>query len=132
MLVIAVTGLALIGPAFGTGVSTSELRAAARDLAAGLRVTRGEAIRTQRETTLEIDVEAKDYRTGDGERRYALPERLDVKLVTAEVEIIDEHRGAIRFYPDGSSTGGRITLSAGERRHVVDVHWLTGRVTILD
>ena len=43
-----------------------------------------------------------------------------------------DKRGAIRFYPDGSSTGGRITVSSGERKFLVDVDWLTGRVSIED
>jgi general secretion pathway protein H len=55
-----------------------------------------------------------------------------MKLFTAQSDIVDEHVGAIRFYPDGGSTGGRVTLSAGERKFDVDVDWLTGRVAILD
>ena len=57
---------------------------------------------------------------------------LELKLFTAQSDIISEHRGAIRFYPDGGSTGGRVTLAAGERKFEVDVDWLTGRVAILD
>ena len=56
--------------------------------------------------------------------------RLELKLYTAQSEIVDDRRGAIRFYPDGSSTGGRVTVAAGERRLLVDVDWLTGRVSI--
>jgi len=36
--------------------------------------------------------------------------------------------GGIVFAPDGSASGGRIWLGAG-RKIVVDVDWLTGRVT---
>ncbi len=39
---------------------------------------------------------------------------------------------SIRFYPDGSSTGGRNTGSSGEGKYLVDVDWLTGRVSIAD
>ena len=52
------------------------------------------------------------------------------RLYTAQSEIVDDKHGAIRFYPDGSSTGGRVTLASGERKFLVDVDWLTGRVTI--
>jgi general secretion pathway protein H len=61
-----------------------------------------------------------------------LPERLELKLYTAQRDIVGDKIGAIRFFPDGGSTGGRITLAAGERKYDVDVDWLTGRVTILD
>jgi general secretion pathway protein H len=38
----------------------------------------------------------------------------------------------VRFFPDGGSNGGRITLAAGDRKYDVDVDWLTGRVAILE
>jgi len=47
-------------------------------------------------------------------------------------DLVDEKTGSIRFFPDGGSNGGRITLAAGERKFEVDVDWLTGRVAILD
>jgi general secretion pathway protein H len=46
--------------------------------------------------------------------------------------VTSERRGAIRFYPDGSSTGGRITVTFGRTQYLVDVDWLTGRVSITD
>jgi general secretion pathway protein H len=38
----------------------------------------------------------------------------------------------IRFFPDGSSTGGRITLRSGRREWHVNVSWLTGAISIYD
>jgi general secretion pathway protein H len=61
-----------------------------------------------------------------------LPDNLEVKLYGAQSEVTSERRGSIRFYPDGSSTGGRITVASGERKYLVDVDWLTGRVSIED
>jgi general secretion pathway protein H len=40
------------------------------------------------------------------------------------------NRSGIQFSPDGSSSGGRVELAAGERRQSVSVDWLTGRVSI--
>ena len=45
---------------------------------------------------------------------------------------LDDKTGAIRFFPDGGSDGGRVTIAAGERKYEVDIDWLTGRVAILD
>ena len=36
----------------------------------------------------------------------------------------------ITFYPDGSSTGGRVTLRDEDNGYVVDVDWLTGRIDV--
>jgi general secretion pathway protein H len=55
-----------------------------------------------------------------------------LKLFTAQKDLVDEKVGSIRFFPDGGSNGGRITVASGERKFEVDVDWLTGRVAILD
>ena len=43
-----------------------------------------------------------------------------------------EHGAAPRigYFPDGSSSGGNITLSEARRSSRVDVDWLTGAVTV--
>ena len=65
-------------------------------------------------------------------RTHRLPARLDLKLYTAQRDLVSEKVGAVRFFPDGGSNGGRITLAAGERKYDVDIDWLTGRVSILE
>lgn len=130
VLVIAASGYALVVRLAGSGVSGAELKSAARAVAAGLRDARGTAIATQESAALTIDLERRSFEVSGGRRARALPPRLDLKLYTAQSEIVDEKHGAIRFYPDGSSTGGRVTLASGERKLLVDVDWLTGRVSI--
>lgn len=133
LVALALAGLmyALVPPMFGAGMAGTELKSAARQVAAGLRKARGEAVRLHREAVLSVDVEARNFRVGDAGTPRALPKRLDVKVFTADTEIRDRV-AAIRFYPDGSSTGGRVTLASGERKFLVDVDWLTGRVTITE
>lgn len=106
------------------------VEAAARRIAAGLRQARGDAIGGNRQTVFEVDVDARTYAAG-GPPQVLAPE-LSLRLVTAEGELRSEGRGAIRFFPDGSSSGGRITVSRNERRVAVDVHWLSGKVTVHD
>ena len=135
-LMIVLVLMALIAavtiPIFGSGVSTTELRSAARELAAGLRLARGQAIAQRTETTLELDVAARNFRVPPDPRVHALPTGIDLKLFTAQRDLVSDNVGAIRFYPDGGSNGGRVTLAAGERKYDVDVDWLTGRVVILE
>jgi general secretion pathway protein H len=111
--------------------SAADLKAAARTLASGLRQAQTTAMSTRRDALLTLDVEAREFVTsGDFPRR--LPDNIDLKLYAAQSEVTSERRGSIRFYPDGSSTGGRITVASGERKYLVDVDWLTGRVMIRD
>ena len=60
----------------------------------------------------------------------ALPERFGYELITARTERVTAERGRIRFFPEGSSTGGRLTVSNGRESQSVDVDWLTGRVSL--
>ena len=134
LIVIALMGIvaALVVPMFGGPVSTSELRATARQLAAGLRLARSEAVSERRETFLVVDVAGKRFKVDREAREHALPSKVDLKLFTAQNDLVSENVGAIRFYPDGGSNGGRLTVAAGARKINVDVDWLTGRVAILD
>lgn len=114
-----------------TGGSGVELRAATRDLAAALRHARSEAMMRNAPATLILDVEARRFRISTDQRVRALPHRLRYALYTARSELLGTHTGAIRFFADGSSTGGRITVSVPRGpRAVIDVDWLTGRVHI--
>ena len=130
VLVIAAAGFALVVRFTGAGVSGAELKSAARTVAAGLRDARGTAIATQESAAMLVDLDKRTIEVTGAAKPRALSERLELKLYTAQSEVRDDRHGAIRFYPDGSSTGGRVTLSAGERKLLVDVDWLTGRVSI--
>ena len=114
------------------GVSGAELKGAARTLASGLRQAQTTALATRRDATLTLDLDAREFEVSGIEGARRLPREVELKLFTAQTEVTSERKGAIRFYPDGSSTGGRITVAAGERRLLVDVDWLTGRVSIGD
>ena len=130
MLMSLIAAMAV--PFLSGGVSGTELKGAAREVAAGLRLARSDAVASRRETRLVLDLEQRTFRIDRDARVHALPKQVDLKLFTAQRDLVDEKTGAIRFYPDGGSNGGRITIAAGERKYEVDVDWLTGRVAIAD
>jgi general secretion pathway protein H len=115
-----------------TGTSNAEMRSAARQLASGLRLARSEAVSQRRETFLVIDLAGRRFKVDRNAREYPLPKNMELKLFTAQKDLVDDKVGSIRFYPDGGSNGGRITLGSGDRKYEVDVDWLTGRVAILE
>lgn len=114
------------------GASTADLKAAARTLAAGLRQAQTTAMATRRDAILTLDLDAREFEVSGTEGARSLPRGIELKLYTAQTEAVSEKKGGIRFYPDGSSTGGRITVASGERKYLVDVDWITGRVSIGD
>mgnify|MGYP001461296478 CR=1 FL=1 len=134
LVVIVIIGLsyALLPKMFYSGVSGAELRSNVRAVATGLRLARDAAINTRREAVLTLDLDQRTFTVQNDTRVHKLNETLDVKLYTSQADLITEKVGAIRFYPDGSSNGGRVTMAAGERAFEVDVDWLTGHVTIND
>lgn len=130
VLGIAALLVALAAPVVSRGLPGAALKAAASDVAGGLRRVHSQAIVSNRETVFQIDVAARRAAVGDEPRPLALPAELRLTVVVGDSEVAGEGVGGIRFFPDGSSTGGRITLALDDRAYDVRVDWLTGRVTL--
>jgi len=132
-LLVVLTVIALIAalatPMIQRSVPGLELKTAAEGLRSELRLVRAEAIRDNRETWLTVDVEAGTYRREAG-RLHKVPEEIRLSLLTARRELVDAAEGRIRFYPDGTSTGGALRLERGERGYEVAIDWFDGRVSI--
>ena len=141
-VVVVLTLLALITTLVGTGfirgAENVEVRTAAQQLVNALRYTRAQAMLKQQSQRLTLDLDNKTYRIPVRQKTVALPKSLDVTLLTAESELTAARAGAIRFFPDGSSTGGQITLSTPsstaapgkQRQWQIAVTWLTGEATL--
>jgi general secretion pathway protein H len=128
ILGLALTLIAGYKPPWSRGLG---LQATAAELAAGLRLARSEAILSNRPVLFDLDLTGHRYRIGTGTPRR-LPADLSLELLTISGEAVNGREGDIRFNPDGSSTGGRISLADGRRRIGVGVDWLTGRVIVAD
>jgi general secretion pathway protein H len=109
-----------------------EVRVAARALADGLRQTRSDAVASNREQVFTLDVAGHSFRPGQNRPPEVVDGAIKLGLDTARSEVVDAARGRIRFFPDGSSSGGRIRLSMQAQQAQVTVDWLTGQVTIAD
>ncbi len=135
IIIVLAIGAAIYALLLGVplrGASAADLKAAARSLASGLRQAQITAMATRRDASVTLDLESREFLVAGDKQPHKLPDDVDLKLYTAESEVTSQRTGGIRFYPDGSSTGGRITVSSGKRQYLVDVDWLTGRVSIED
>jgi general secretion pathway protein H len=132
LIVLAMAGLmlALVPPLFGNALASAEARTTARQITAALKQTRSTAVAGQNEAVLILDLRTREFQLEGGEKRRSLPENIAVTLTTAESERIAERAGGIRFFADGSSTGGRIELRTDTQYFVIDVDWLTGRISV--
>ena len=133
LVVLAILGLAvaLAVPSLGRALPGLELRREVRTVADALREARVLAIAANRETTLVIDVQQGTLQLGGG-TAIRLDPQLGLSLRTASSETSGTGVGGISFFPDGTSTGGRVTLSLGERQRHVVVDWLTGKVAVVE
>ncbi|MFP5414226.1 MAG: GspH/FimT family pseudopilin [Gammaproteobacteria bacterium] len=130
MVALAVVALLLTTapPMLSRAMETMEYRAAVRHLLAGLKGARQTAIETG--TSVAFTVAPNEHRFGVGDELTGeLPPRLVLRLVVADAEI-GRDRGAIRFYPDGSATGGSIEILRPSGEGVrLRVDWLLGRIS---
>ena len=131
VLVLMGALLAIVAPGL-TKTTGAEMQSTARTLAAGLRRARSQAIQKNTPQALTLDVERREFVLSFEGRPRKLPATIDFSLYTARSALEGESRGAIRFFPDGGSTGGRITLTVPARVLLVDVDWLSGRIRILE
>jgi general secretion pathway protein H len=131
LIVLVILGLtvAVAVPLFARALPGLELTSSARTVAATLREARSLAIANNREVAVAVDIDRRSIDLA-GLRTEFLDEGISLRLFTAAEELIDRGAGRIRFYPDGTSTGGRVRLIGAGRLYDVDIDWITGAVAI--
>lgn len=132
LIVISIIALSytLLPKIFFSGVSGADLKSNARQVAGGLKLARDAAIYSRKPAFLSLDLANRAF-TVDGDANvHKLHPEVELKLFTAQDDLVSETVGTIRFFPDGSSNGGRVTVGSGARKYLIDIDWLTGRVTI--
>lgn len=131
LLVIALIAAigALTAAALTGGMDGVRLRSAAKEVAAQLRFTRAQAIASGKPQRFTIDPRAHAW-TAPKDRSGEIPEQLGIVFTGARQTQPARGVGAIVFFADGASTGGRIQLTAKNAAWNVDVKWLTGEVRL--
>jgi general secretion pathway protein H len=133
MVALAVLGfiLTIALPMISGGQGRSELRTAATAMSTALRAVRNRAVAENHEEIFLVDTDRARYRPAGGVAA-SLPPSIRLTLFTTTQEQLSTGIGAIRFYADGSSTGGGMTLTRGDAHTDILVDWLTGRISLHD
>jgi general secretion pathway protein H len=138
-LVEVLVVLAILGLLLGLMVSRSgqfydrlQRREAVREVRSLLLAAREQALSTGQ--TQDVRVSPSQGRLwfgeGLGEESLQLPEGLRM-TVHGAAELNADRIGVIRFYPDGSASGGGVDISAANgEQSSIDVDWLLGRVVL--
>jgi general secretion pathway protein H len=126
VLAMAMVAVSTFAGAPSTGI---KLKTAAQMTASRLRDLRAAALSSGNERQAAIDVNARTIRFSDGRQRLQLDRSITLAVTGAGSEQGVGGSAGVRFFPNGSSTGATITLSAKRQAYEVRINWLTGRVS---
>lgn len=91
-------------------------------------MARSAAIASNRPVAFVLDARTRAYRIEGVRSAVPVPPSVGLRVTTARASETPTAEARLEFYPDGSSTGGRVTISQAGASIVVDVEWLTGAV----
>lgn len=132
MIVLAIIGLVLVlaAPNFRGPSRTVEFRTLTYDLANRLKAARAAAISSGRPVVVAFDMPRRWYQLEGAAEPVRLPRDVSISLTSARELSRAAGTGTLRFYADGSASGGRVTLARDAERAAVAVDWLTGAVEV--
>ncbi|WP_165782414.1 GspH/FimT family pseudopilin [Solilutibacter silvestris] len=131
VLVMALVALAtaLVASTISRNSGGQRLRDAAQQIAMGLRQARTEAMRSQLPQRFVLEPQQHRWAIVGRNARPLDPD-LEVTMESGRELAQNAQQGVIVFFPDGASTGGRVTLARNGQRWRSDVNWITGEVTL--
>jgi len=127
VITILAATMTFAGPLLSGGSQGARLQMAANELGSAFRLTRSAAVTRNAEMSLSIDVDKRTFKSTVVAQRAFAPE-IEAKVRFAAVIGNGAADGAFRFFPDGSSTGGDVTLSLRGKQEKLCIEWLTGEV----
>lgn len=129
LVVVALFAVAtgVLSLTLGGGLKGRQLRAAAQEVASQLNYVRAQALVSGQTQVFTLDTETRRWQAA-GKKQGELPKAISVEVITARQEMLTPTAASIRFFPDGSATGGGVTMISGTAQWRVSVDWLTGRV----
>ena len=132
LVVLSILALAgfLAMPLVNRPAGDAALIATARRLASHMRVARAAAIRDNAEQTLTIDLARRRFGI-DGVTGFSpIANGIAVDFVTLQTERVSAEQGRLRFFVDGSASGGNVILRGSGRVVTVKLDWMTGHASV--
>ena len=130
VLVIALIATSISTVAYNKLSTHAQLKSSARHIAASLRYARSYAVARSAESRLRIDLKNRTYTYTGNTKTFKFNNGVNLDVFSSQSFGNSDNFAEIRFAPDGSSSGGRLTLSARNKSYVIYVNWLTGQVGI--
>lgn len=127
LVVLVIIGLtaAVVIPAVNKSF-TKSLGDVALAIELDMKGARSEAVMGQHNSMFWVDVGERVYGNMAGESGR-IPDSVTVRTRTAAIADSGSRAGVL-FFPDGSSSGGSLTIEQDGQAINIEVDWLTGRV----
>ncbi len=132
VMAIAIMTLALLAPRISGALERLELKQLTQKMATSLKATRTQAISTGKDAIWTLDLKQHYFNYGRNHQQVSYSDDIDIAMTTASKQQLSETKANIRFFADGTSTGGEIRLSQDKRHYRIQIAWLTGRVKTYD
>lgn len=132
-----VIGLAV--PSLRGSSSVMSVKQAEATLVSAFREARAQAVAGNRQARVTLDLDTNSLMLGASASELLGGEDMKIEMTTARALVAGPFqstvqgatRGAIVFFPDGSSSGGRVTMRSGGAVSVVEVDWMTGMARVV-
>ncbi len=135
VLSVAAMLVSLSGPLYSRVVPGARTKSDVHALIVALRDAASDAVSSGHESRVRFSIPERSYAAGgsrpvtlSGGTRLSVESALELHGPPSD----DYGTATIRFFPDGSSSGGTISLSGANRDYLIGVDWLTGRVELLE
>jgi general secretion pathway protein H len=122
--------IGLVVPGLLTSFQREQQRAKLREFLTVVRLARSEAVSRHQRVRLAVEPSTGNYRL-EGFTANGVLSGLSLEQPRLVWEDVDRNRGYIIFYPDGSSSGGRLVITdATGRQYLVEVDTITGKASL--
>jgi general secretion pathway protein H len=128
LIVLAIMALASALTFAWVKSAPERIDAVSSEVILSLSETRMDALSQGKAMSLVFDTAKRHFVRSGRNSDVELSPDISVRLLTAKIS--DTKRPEIRFFSDGSSSGGEIVLSDGREQRHINISWLTGRIVV--
>jgi Tfp pilus assembly protein FimT len=106
----------MVLPVIDGGITSREVRRAARQIASTMLHLRGEALALGRPMSMLIDIPENSIETVGGGRWAVLTERAVIEDVAGGAREVGDRQFEVRFFPNGSTSGAAVVITSRDDR----------------
>ncbi len=131
VLSILAIAAAVLMPRLGASRQGLAVQVAALELVSSLKATRAAAVATSQEHRLVMDAGTRTYFAQGAVAPRPIPRAVAMTFQLRNAADAKGNWAVIRFFPDGTASGGDIVLKSGTVKAGISVDWLTGRSRLI-